>query len=189
MPKNRLLVNREIATYVQVLLDATQASGTTFEATSQLKEMQHVLVEHPALRDALRDETLDADARVNILGSIFEGFDPSVLKVVSVMAERHELGLIHRFVNEFQAKAEEALDAVIVDVTTVVELDDALRTQIKNKLEPQFGKSIVLREHIDPSIMGGIILGAHGKRIDASVAKQLEKTRVVLSSQRSGGER
>jgi len=35
--------------------------------------------------------------------------------------------------------------------------------------------------------MGGIVMSAHGKRIDASIQSQLEQARVVLSTV-SGGE-
>jgi F-type H+-transporting ATPase subunit delta len=63
----------------------------------------------------------------------------------------------------------------------VVELDDGLRDGIRKKYSAQFGKGVLLREHTDPSLVGGIVLSAHGRRIDASVASQLESARVVLS--------
>ena len=47
----------------------------------------------------------------------------------------------------------------------------------------------MLREHVNPSIIGGIVLSARGKRIDASVSAQLEKVRSALSSVKTGGER
>ena len=74
-------------------------------------------------------------------------------------------------------------------MTTVVELDDALRQTIKSKYAAQFGKDVMLREHVDPSILGGIVLSARGKKIDASVSAQLEQVRVALSSVKTGGER
>ena len=99
------------------------------------------------------------------------------------------MDLLHRVVEEFNNLVEETLNVVILDVTTVVELDDALRQIIKDKFATQFGKEIMLREHIDSSILGGIVLGAHGKRIDASVTSLLEQARVALSSVTTGGER
>lgn len=189
MPKDRMLVKHEVTTYAEVLLDATRNAGNTLEVAGQLKEAQQAVIAHPNLRDALNDENVPGEARQSIVAEVFKGFDPALVGVLGVMASRRDIGLLHRMVDEFEALAEEALNVVILDVTTVVELDDALREAIKGKYAAQFGKEVMLREHIDPAIVGGIVLGAHGKRIDASVQTQLERTRVALSSVTTGGER
>lgn len=190
MPNDRMLIKGEVTTYAEVLLEATQASGSTFEVTGQLEELQNTLRSHPGLKETLANDSIDMDARGSIIDEVFAGYDASLLEVFKVMVERKELSLLHRVVEEYGQLAEEALGAVIIDVTTVVSLDDELREAIKNKFADQFGgATIMLREHIDPSILGGIILGAHGKRIDASVSARLEQTREALSSQLSGGER
>lgn len=189
MPKDRMLIKREVTTYAQVLVEAAKAKGNLLEVAAQLKEVQEAYLQFPQLRDALTDETLPAEALLGVIEGVFQGFDEALIKTLAVMAERREMGLLHRFVTEYELLAEDALDVVILDVTTVVELDDAMREAIKSKYAAQFGKDVMLREHIDPSIIGGIVLGAHGKRIDASVATLLEQTRVALSSVKTGGER
>ena len=189
MPKDRMLIKREVTTYAEVLLQATKQSGNVLEAAAELKEAQEVILTHPNLREALNEDTLTAEARATVINEVFKGFDPAVLKVLDVMVERREIGLLHRVVGEFEALAEDELNVVILDVTTVVELDDALRQTIKSKYAAQFGKDVMLREHVDSSIIGGIVLSARGKRIDASVSAQLEKVRIALSSVKTGGER
>ena len=189
MPNDRLLIKREVSTYAEVLLQATQAAGNTFEVAGQAEELVKVLRMSPGLKETLADDTVDLEVRSSIIDEVFKGFDPALLEVFAVMVDRKEMSLLHRVVEEFAQLAEDALGVVIIDVTTVVELDDELRETIKNKFAAQFGKEVMLREHIDPTILGGIVLSAHGKRIDASIATQLEKTRIALSSQMSGGER
>ena len=73
-------------------------------------------------------------------------------------------------------------------MTTVVALDDHLREVIRNKTQADLGKNVVLREHIDESLLGGLIMSVGGKRIDASVASQLENARTVLKHTTDGGE-
>ncbi len=188
MPKNRLITKSEISTYAEVLLDATKKSGTTFEVTGQLQDACSVMRSHPGLRDSLDDDTVPPENRSDVVREVFKDYDPSLVSVLAVMAERRDMELLSRVAEDFNDLAEEDLGAVILDVTTVVELDDALRKKIKEKFAAQFGKDVMLREHIDPSILGGVILGAHGKRIDASVVTKLEDARVVLSSVKTGGE-
>ena len=184
-----MLEKSEVETYASVLLDAAKAKDRVYEVSGQLQEVQKVVLDHPNLHAALADETLAPEARAIILAEVFKGFDEDLLGVLAVMADRRDMGLLHRVVGEFGAQAEQAMGVVIIDVTTVVELDDDLRRAIKDKFAAQFSKEVVLREHIDPSILGGIVLGAHGRRIDASIATQLDRTRVALSSVTTGGER
>ena len=63
---------------------------------------------------------------------------------------------------------------------TAVELDDYLRDLIKKKASSELGKNIVLKEHVDKSMLGGIIMSTKDERIDASLLTQVEKTREAL---------
>ena len=83
---------------------------------------------------------------------------------------------------------ERKLNIVVVDVTTVVSLDDHLREVITNKVAADLKANVVLREHIDTSLLGGILITAGGKRIDASVASKLEVARTALKQTTDGGE-
>ena len=86
----------------------------------------------------------------------------------------------------------EYLDAedktVSVTVTTAVPLDDDLREKVRAKAEADLKAPVYLVERVDPSIIGGIMLEARGKRHDASVRAQLANIRKTLSSSFIGGE-
>ena len=85
-------------------------------------------------------------------------------------------------------QVERKLNVTVVDVTTVVPLDDHLREVITKKSEADLGTKVVLRESIDKSLIGGILMSANGKRIDASMTSQLEAARNVLKHSTDGGE-
>jgi len=76
----------------------------------------------------------------------------------------------------------------VVDVTTAVPLDDGLRQLITEKAEADLGRRAVLRERIDASILGGIIMDVDGNYIDASMISQLNRARNVLKDTTDGGE-
>jgi F-type H+-transporting ATPase subunit delta len=104
------------------------------------------------------------------------------------MVERNNFDLISRVVEDFGRVAEERRGIASVDVTTAVALTDSLRQAISTKLSADMGKAVVLREKVDPAIIGGIIISAHGRRVDASISSQLDAARVVLSTAPAGGE-
>ena len=191
MPTNRLLVKEEVATYAGMLLDAAYNAGgqeRVLEVRDQLEQVLSIYRGNADLRDALANPALLPEQRHQLAEGVFEGVDPLIRSVIAVMAERENLGRLSQVVSTYRDASEEKLGVCVVDVTTVVELDDELRKVIIEKLSQDLGKNVVLREHIDKSILGGIIMSTHGKRIDASVASQLERTRNVLTETNDGGE-
>ena len=191
MATNRLLVKEEVATYARTLFDAVFSDGgrdAVLETRDQFELLLKLYRGNAELRDALSDPAFTQEQRNELVKGVFQGFDPMVVSVVAVMAERGNLGELPQGVSAYRSISEENMGVCVVDVTTVVELDDELRQLICEKLSADLGKDVVLREHIDKSILGGIIMSTQGKRIDASVASQLEHTRNVLTESNDGGE-
>jgi len=189
MPTDRALTKKESTVYAEVLLGAAKASNMVFELGGQLEQMLKTVRGSIDLRTTLSDHTIDAGIRGAIAQEVFAGYDPALLSALQVMVERDDVALLPKVNEAYADLAEKALGAVIIDVVTAVELDDALRDKIKTKYAAAFNKDVLLREHVDPNIIGGIVLSTHGRRIDASVISQLENARVVLSTVTSGGER
>lgn len=167
--------------YAEILLEAAKASNSVFAVDGEFNELVSIVRGSIELRNALVDTALPEEAKKNIVAEVFTGYAPELLSTLNVMVERGDIRLLPRAYEVYTNLAEKALDAVIIDVATVVPLDDDLRQQIITKYSQQFGTGVLLREHLDPSIVGGIVLSAHGKRIDASVVSQLESARHVLS--------
>ncbi len=189
MPTDRNLVKKEIATYASVLLEAARTAGKVFEVDAQLSDALSAVRSSMDLRNALEDMTFAPETRSAIVRELFSGFEPCLVSVLAVMAERGEIGLLSRVSEAYNLAAEDATKTAVVEITTAVALTDELRETIKKKLSAEFGGlDIVTRERVDKSIIGGIIMGAHGKRIDASIVSQLENARLALSTVPTGGE-
>jgi F-type H+-transporting ATPase subunit delta len=184
MPTDRVAQRKASVIYAETLLAAAQSAGTVFEVSGQLVELLRVINANIELREALADSALPATGRREITQEVLSDFDPALKAVIGVVIERNDLGLLHKINEAYIDAAEQALAAVIIDVTTAVELDDDLRNAIRTKFSAQFASDVLLREHLNPAIIGGIILSAHGKRIDASVVSQLEQARITLSKSR-----
>lgn len=77
-----------------------------------------------------------------------------------------------RYVADVEA-ALARLGQTVVDVTTARPLDAELRRQIAERVSGQ----TTVREHIDPDIIGGIIIKTPSRVLDASVRTQLRQLR------------
>ena len=190
MPSNRHVVNQTIAAYANVAIDGANAAGgrdAVVEVRNQLIQVLGFMGSNIDLRLALKDEGYSADQRAEMVRNIFAGFNSVLVDVLAAMASRGDTDLLRRVYNLYEELIESKLDFSVVDVTTVVDLDDHLRTVITNKAESDLGRDCVLVEHIDPSLQGGIVMSTRNRYVDASVRSQLDKARLVLKEQ-DGGE-
>jgi F-type H+-transporting ATPase subunit delta len=188
MRTSRAQAKQIVETYASVLFDAAAASDAVDEVSTQLDAVLRLVRGHAPLRDTLLDDSVAGAERADVARSVFAGLDPALIETLAIMVERDNFDLLSSVVDAFAAIAEERRGVITVDVTTAVELTAELRQSISSKLSADLGKAVVLREKVDPSIIGGIVISTHGHRIDASIASQLEAARAVLSTAPTGGE-
>lgn len=191
MPTNRQILKEKVATYASVLLDGAYVAGgqdAVLEVRDQAERIMRIARSNMDLSDALEDSSYTPEQRGQLVRNLFASCNPVLVDVLAVMAERGDFALLSRVWASYGEQLEQKLNVTVVDVTTVVDLDDHLREVITKKAEADLGTNVVLREHIDKSLLGGILMSANGKRIDASVVSQLESARNVLKLSTDGGE-
>ncbi|MCL2826803.1 MAG: F0F1 ATP synthase subunit delta [Eggerthellaceae bacterium] len=193
MPTNRLIVKKEVAAYAGVLLDGLYEAGgqeRVLEGREQLEGIARYLRTSTELSDVLADATYTPQQhRAIVEGSFTQlGLDPLMVGFLGVMAQEGDIELLPLVSASLKEQLESKLGITVVDVVTAVPLDDGLRQLISNKAATDLGTKIILREQVDKSILGGIIMSAQGRRIDASVFSQLESARNVLKLSTDGGE-
>jgi F-type H+-transporting ATPase subunit delta len=182
MRTSRALAKQITDTYAEVLFEAAVNEGAVDTIGAQLDEVQFVVRGHAELRNAVTDDSLPAQKRLSVLRSVFPGLHPAIDGALAVMVEQDNFDLLSGVVEAYDRVAEERRNVVVADVTTAIPLTESLRRSISKKVSADLGRDVVLREKVDPTILGGIIIDAGGRRIDASVASQLEKARAVLST-------
>ena len=191
MPTNRLIVKEEVAVYAAVLFDgAFEAGGqeAVLEVRDQMVRVAEAKRTNMELSVALSDPGYTPEQRGELARNVFAGCNPVLLDVLAVLAERGDAALLPRVLENYAEQLQSKLNLCVVDVTTAVPLDDALRRIITEKAEADLDTHVVLRESVDKAILGGIIMSTNGKRIDASVASQLDHARNVLKTTTDGGE-
>ncbi len=169
---------------------ANEAAGQegVLEVREQMAEVIRAMRADLDLTMALSNPDFTPEQRRALVENIFADAHVAFREVLAVMAERGQADLLPRVNDEFRALIGERLGICVVDVTTAVPLDDGLRQLITEKAEADLGKKAVLRERIDKSILGGIIMDVDGNYIDASMISQLNRARNVLKDTTDGGE-
>ena len=113
---------------------------------------------------------------------------PEVHAVLARMRDEQNLPLLEQVYGELREMLNAEDDTVYIEVTTAVPMNAELRKKVHDKCAADFNAPVFLIEHVEPKIIGGIIIEANGHRRDASVRAQLANIRRTLSSSFMGGD-
>ncbi len=184
------MTTSEIArTYARVLFDLASAADAVDAVDEGLQVVVDAIRGHMDLRNALSDAGVPAEKKRDILREIFGStVSPEVVTVVTLAVERGNAGVLDEMARLFSEIAEAERGIVVAEVTTAVPLDEELRSSVTDKLVASLGRPVNLRERVDASIVGGIIIKVAGRVLDGSLASQLGAVRTQLSTASQGGE-
>jgi len=80
------------------------------------------------------------------------------------------------FINDVAHELYEQSGHLLVDVTSARTLTESVRSALKHTLQGATGaRHIELAEHVDPSLLGGLIARTPDAQLDASVRTQLKQ--------------
>lgn len=171
--------------YANVAFDAAKnASGMdgVVQLRNDLTQVLQIIASNVELKDALSSDAFEASQKQKLVDELTQHTSEVVTSIINAMSQNCDIDMLRLCMRIVESRIEEEFSVCIVDVTTVVELDDNLRTLIQDKVKTDLGMDAILHESIDKSIVGGIIMSVNGKCIDASMRSQLNHARSVLKA-------
>lgn len=163
--------------YAEALLAAASKAGVADAAVEQLQQVVgDVIGEHPSLAAAMASPRVEANEKVRILDKLFaDQLDPTLLRFLKVVAQRGRLGQLAYMAAAAREMRDEALGRVVAEVRSAVPLDDELKASVSSRLGDVLQKEVVIREKVDPELIGGLVIRVGDTVFDGSVAGRLSE--------------
>ncbi len=103
-------------------------------------------------------------------------------KLLKVVAHNRRLTLLPHLAEVFARQLSEHKGELIVKVTTANPLTDAAKKKISNAFAKQAKGGVVIESEEDPAILGGAIIRAGSRMLDASVKGRLDRLKNELKT-------
>ena len=161
--------------YAQAVIDLAKQDNSLDAWLNDLKLLNRMFGTDRAV-EALEDPKLTHEAQDEIVQRVIpdEVTNPLVRNFMLLLVKRQRLSLLPRIVEVFQEMYNKERGIVVADVTTAVPLDEAHQRRVAEQLSTiTGGKTIELRLHTDPSILGGLVARIGDELLDASIATRL----------------
>jgi F-type H+-transporting ATPase subunit delta len=146
----------------------------------QLEQVVTAAAEVPELRELLRNPQLDPRARAAALEDVLAGGDQLLRNFLLVLVDKGRIGELEVIAEEFERLVAEQEGVLSAELTTAVELSDDDERRLLQQIETASGRKVEATRHVDPGLIGGIVLQVGSHRLDASVRGRLDRLRRAL---------
>jgi ATP synthase F1 delta subunit len=163
--------------YARSLFDVAKEHGVLDDVQVQLGMWADTLSTNRELQVFFFSPRFTSAEKKDAIRKVIDGGDERFVNFLELLAERHRLPVTFRIRRTFDELWREEHKLLPVHVTTAIELDEALISEIGAKIEERTGRRVELSSTVDPDIIGGLVLRVGNRILDASVHGRLERLR------------
>ncbi len=145
-----------------------------------LEQVVTAAAEVPELRELLRNPQLDPRARAAALEDVLAGGDELLRNFLLVLVDKGRIGQLEVIADEFERLVAASEGLLSAELTTAIELSDDDERRLLQQIETASGRKVEATRHVDPGLIGGIVLQVGSHRLDASVRGRLDRLRRAL---------
>jgi len=164
--------------YATAVMDLAAESGQMESVVAEVRDLASLVAADEQTSQFFRNPTISVGRRWAVLSETFGGkASPLVMGLLRVLNSRRRLGIIEAVADACESLLDQRQGRMRVDITVAQPLDSALAAEAAARISAFTGKAAVVRQTVDESIIGGIVLRIEDKLIDGSVRGQLEQMR------------
>lgn len=181
--------NGKLREYARAILDIGKATGDIDLLESEFNVLKGEIASNLDLKKYLTDTSIAQPEKLKTGMEILKGSaSPAVKAVLAMIITLDITENIEALYEAFTALVDDFRKQVHVEVVSAMELDRETVDMIKREVDAASGLDVRVRNTVDGSIIGGLVIKIGGKVIDLSVKNKIEDIKARLKSVDLGGE-
>ncbi|XOQ36478.1 MAG: F0F1 ATP synthase subunit delta [Lactococcus sp.] len=161
--------------YSKALLEVAQESQQLEAVLAEVAAFDQV-IQSTDLQAFLVDVTYSDDKKHQVIESLQHASSDIFKNFLTVLVKNQRMSLLPVIIKEIRHQADRLFKISDVDVTSAISLTDSQLSKLETTIKSKFDlNEVTIKNTVDTSILGGVIINARGKIIDASIKSQLTK--------------
>jgi F-type H+-transporting ATPase subunit delta len=176
------MLNLQLAhRYSKAFFLVAKEMGKLDEFGKELKLLVKELDETPVLKKYFSSPIIPTDAKKEMAAKCFDGeISVPTMNFFRILIDKQREPLIEEIAREYEDFANKDEGIIVADVTTARGLKGDQGDKLSAKIRELTGKKVKIRPHLNPEMIGGVVLQIGDRRIDGSLTTQLEELRNEL---------
>jgi F-type H+-transporting ATPase subunit delta len=172
--------------YAEAILHVAEEQGQAEELLEELNGLVEYLDRNPELERFLASPLIEEEPHAQVIEDAFRGKASDLLvDSLLVVNRKGRLSAVRAIAVAYRAALRDLRGWMDVHVRTAVPLTDALRARLTEALAATTSRKPSLVEHVDPAVIGGLVIQIEGRKIDASLASRLHHLSEALHARAS----
>lgn len=167
--------------YAKSLFELSIESNEQNEIFEQFKLLIQAFDENLDIYKVLTYPRINKGSKHDAIKKITNNFNELFVRFLYVLIDNDRIGYINTIFEEFKKLQEEKNNIVVVEVTSVNDLKEDVLENIKNNLSKKYmGKTIIIKNIKDSSLIGGIKIICNGESLDLSLLNKIGQLKASL---------
>lgn len=164
--------------YAQALLELAEEANARDEVADELAQIERIAREQPEFVRLISTRTLSEEQRARVIENLFKSrVSDLVYRFLQVVNAKNRLDRTVGIAWALAKLVDERRGIVRVDMFVPESIDDSRVGQVARRIGEAIGGEVILRQHVQPGLIGGMKLRIEDRLIDGSVAAQLRLIR------------
>ncbi len=168
--------------YAKALMELAKRDDQVADIAEQLQQHLDLLSTHANLQLLLNNPGIDAKVKADLLAAVLDRTQPYPLlrSFLLLLLEKERLSQFDVVCEHYAHLANEELRRVVAQVTTAAELAAEQREAVTQKIADMTHRNVILETHVDPGLLGGLVVRVNNVVLDGSLRGQLTQLRKEL---------
>jgi len=161
--------------YATAVFDLAKEGKAIKALESDVAALDAAMTESADMRTLLGSPLYSREEQGAAISAIAQKMELSetTSNVLALLASKRRLFVLPQLVAVLNERLAEERGEVTAEVTTAKKLTKAQADKLAKTLKAQVGKAVTIKEIVDESIIGGLIVKVGSKMIDTSIASKL----------------
>ena len=161
--------------YALALFELARDEKQLESVGASLAAVRQALAESDDLRALTTSPLIGRDEAVKAVAAVADEMklDPLTGNFLGVLAQNRRLAQLGNVIRAFNNLAARHRGEINAEVTSARPLDDNQLDAIRQNLRTRMGRDIAVETHVDPAILGGLVVKIGSQMIDGSIRTKL----------------
>ena len=168
--------------YATALFELADEAGALDAVAKDLTDLRALYDESDDLRRLVQSPIMDRAHQVSAISEIVEraGVHDLTKKFMKLLASKRRLFALSGIMTAFLAELARRRGEVTAEVTSARSLSAQQTEAIEGAIRRAMGSKVSVNHHVDPELIGGLVVRVGSRMVDSSLKTQLQKLSYVM---------
>ena len=167
--------------YAAALMEMVEQTGQLVDLADEVSQLRQLLSAEPDLGRLVSSRVLTVDERAGVVERLFRGRVSELLyRFIQVVNLKDRSEALAGILRAFGSLMDQKRGVLEVNGQVAWTVDEPRVRRIADAIGAALGKQIVLHQHVEPDLIGGLVIRVGDRLIDGSVATRLKLIRRQL---------